>query len=67
MSKEPSIPALSVPSTVPTVVVPTEDSNIKKKVVPKSMSEILNTAGKQALKGGIPGAAAMAVQVCSLM
>ena len=33
----------------------------------KPLSETLAAAGKRALGGGIPGAAAMAIQVCSLM
>lgn len=36
-------------------------------VVIKSTQQILREAGKRALGGGLPGAAAMGVQVCSLM
>jgi hypothetical protein len=33
----------------------------------KSLAEIIDTAGKKALRGGLPGMAAMAIQVMSLM
>eukprot|EP00232_Nephroselmis_pyriformis_P023757 CAMPEP_0182856352 /NCGR_PEP_ID=MMETSP0034_2-20130328/2382_1 /TAXON_ID=156128 /ORGANISM="Nephroselmis pyriformis, Strain CCMP717" /LENGTH=98 /DNA_ID=CAMNT_0024987415 /DNA_START=253 /DNA_END=546 /DNA_ORIENTATION=+ len=33
----------------------------------KPLSETLAAAGKRALGGGLPGAAAMGIQVCSLM
>lgn len=33
----------------------------------KSLGEIIDTAGKKALRGGLPGMAAMAIQVMSLM
>eukprot|EP01026_Neomeris_dumetosa_P077077 TRINITY_DN82_c3_g1_i3.p1 TRINITY_DN82_c3_g1~~TRINITY_DN82_c3_g1_i3.p1 ORF type:complete len:321 (-),score=32.26 TRINITY_DN82_c3_g1_i3:119-1057(-) len=32
-----------------------------------SLQEVLNKAGKKALRGGIPGMAAMGIQVCTLM
>lgn len=33
----------------------------------KSISEVLSAAGKKALQGGLPGMAAMALQVLTLM
>ncbi len=60
--------APTAPAPAPTPASPVATPEVKKeRAKPKSIGEVFQYAGKQALRGGLPGAAAMVAQVGSLM
>jgi len=55
------------PKTLLTPGLTFYEASEKKPAETKSLKEIMEQAGARALRGGIPGAAAMAIQVLALM